>query len=224
MKVTAVIPIRMGSQRVKNKNMRNFGGTTLLKHKINVLKTVKEIDEIIVNTDSEEALATAKEMGVSGQRREPYFASSECTGSEYFEYLGMATQTDVFIYAPVTSPFVKPETFSSSISEFFRVCEEYDCLATVSEVKDFLWFNNKPVNYDPKNAPNSQNLPDYVAINFGCSILMRENLIRNRNIIGQKPYFMKTDEIEGIDIDTPLDFFIAEQLYIKMFVEKKSLL
>lgn len=55
-KITAVIPIRSGSQRVKDKNLRKFGDTNLMELKINTLLEVPEIDEIIVNTNSEVAM------------------------------------------------------------------------------------------------------------------------------------------------------------------------
>lgn len=65
MKITAVIPIRAGSQRVKNKNLRPFGDTTLLELKIDRLKEAGVFDDIVVNTDSEEAIQIAKAKGVS---------------------------------------------------------------------------------------------------------------------------------------------------------------
>ncbi len=55
-KITAVIPIRSGSQRVKDKNLRPFADTCLMELKIKTLLQVPEIDEIIVNTNSEEAI------------------------------------------------------------------------------------------------------------------------------------------------------------------------
>lgn len=55
-KITAVIPIRSGSQRVRNKNLRPFAGTTLMENKIEMLLKVPELDSIVVNTNSEEAI------------------------------------------------------------------------------------------------------------------------------------------------------------------------
>lgn len=55
-KITAVIPIRSGSQLVKDKNLRPFANTTLMENKINSLLQVPELDSIIVNTNSEEAI------------------------------------------------------------------------------------------------------------------------------------------------------------------------
>lgn len=227
MKITAVIPIRKGSQRVKDKNLRPFAGTSLLEIKLNMLLQVPEIDEIVVNTNSEAAIELVEidyaGTKVHAHRREEYYASSQCSGSEFFKHLGEVTETDVFVYQPCTSPFVSPETVSKCITQFLAY-PEYDCLATVSSIKEFMWLEGKPLNYDPLHAPNSQNLPDIVALNFGTTVIKREILIENCNIIGKHPQFVVTSEIESIDIDTPLDFYIAEQMYRKLILEKKGLL
>jgi len=228
MKITAVIPVRKGSQRVKDKNLRPFAGTTLLDVKIKTLLQVPEIDAIVVNTNSEAAIEFVEEeyagTKVTYHRREEYYASSLCSGSEFFKHLGEVTDTDIFIYAPCTSPFVKPETVSACIKKFLEDRGEHDCVSTVSLIKEFLWLEGKALNYDPLNAPNSQNLPEIFALNFGTTIVKREDLIKNHNIIGKRPDFVTTSDIEAVDIDTPLDFYIAEQLYIKTVLEKKDIL
>lgn len=226
MKITAVIPIRAGSQRVKNKNLRAFANTNLMELKINTLLRVPELTSIVVNTNSELAIDIVNKYyrgGVKTHRREEYYASSQCSGSEFFRHLGEVTDTDIFVYCPCTSPFIKSETISQCINQFLTA-PGYDCLATVSNVKEFLWLEGKPINYDPVNAPNSQDLPNVVALNFGVTVVRKEDLIKNSNIIGKNPQFVITSDIEAIDIDTPLDFYIAEQLYKKTEIEKKGLL
>lgn len=52
----------------------------------------------------------------------------------------------------------------------------------------------------------------------------RDDLIKNSNIIGKSPKFVTTSDIEAIDIDTPLDFYIAEQIYRKTVIEGRGLL
>lgn len=227
MKITAVVPIRKGSQRVKDKNLRPFAGISLLEVKLNMLLKVPEIDSIVVNTNSEAAIELVEEeyagTKVTYHRREEYYASSQCSGSDFFRHLAEVTDTDIFIYTPCTSPFVKPQTVSKCIKQFIEH-PEYDCLATVSSVKEFLWLNGKAINYDPLHAPNSQNLPNIVALNFSTTVVNKETIIKNCNIIGKNPQFLLTDDIESIDIDTPLDFYIAEQLYKKLIVKGKQLL
>lgn len=87
------------------------------------------------------------------------------------------TDTDLFVYCPCTSPFIKPETVSQCINQFIST-SDYDCLATVSSVKEFLWLDGDPMNYDPAHAPNSQDLPDVVALNFGVTVVRKEDLIK----------------------------------------------
>lgn len=212
MKITAVIPIRLGSERVKNKNLKIFGDTTLLELKIDNLLKVKNIDEIIVNTDSEEAIEIAKSKGISFHRREDYYASSQCSNSEFLQHLGLVTKTEIFAYCPCTTPFIKPETIDKAIGIFLNN-SSCDSLATVSNIKEFLWLNSNPINYERDKQPNSQSLPNILALNFGLNLINRDNLIKYNNIVGVKPIFEIVDEIEGLDIDTPLDFFFAEQYY-----------
>ena len=56
MKITAVIPIRSGSQRVKDKNLRAFADTNLMELKIKNRLQVPELTSIVVNTNSELAI------------------------------------------------------------------------------------------------------------------------------------------------------------------------
>ena len=62
MKITAVIPIRSGSQRVKDKNLREFGDTCLMALKIKNLLQVPEIDQVIVNTNSDAAIEMTQQL------------------------------------------------------------------------------------------------------------------------------------------------------------------
>lgn len=70
-KITAVIPIRAGSQRVKDKNLRPFADTNLMELKIKNLLRVPEIDEIIVNTNSEEAVNIVNKCYRGGGENSP---------------------------------------------------------------------------------------------------------------------------------------------------------
>ena len=77
-------------KRVKNKNIKEFAGKSLLEHKIDIVKKLP-VDNIIVNTDSEYAISIANKNNINYHKREPYYASSECTNSEYHEYLAQVT-------------------------------------------------------------------------------------------------------------------------------------
>jgi len=210
----AVIPVRAGSQRVKNKNFKNFAGKSLLEIKIEQIKSIN-VDEIIVNTDSEHAIEIAKEQNISYHRRDPYFASSECSGSEYFEYLAKVTESEHILIAPVTAPFIMSVAYESAIKTYFST----DCnsLMSVKVIREFLWHNGHAVNYDPSNAPNSQDLPKYLVPTFGLILAERQAMLESKNVICSNPLFHEVTDIEAIDIDTELDFEFAEFLHNKFY-------
>jgi CMP-N-acetylneuraminic acid synthetase len=214
--ITAIVPVRKGSQRVKNKNFKSFADSNLLEIKLNALKQIKTIDKIIVSTDSIIAIETAKRLGVECHERDEYFASSECSNSEFFENLAQCCEGDYLMYTPVTSPLIKIQTYYDFINRFSNSTNTYDSMVTAAYVKDHMWLDNKPLNYDPTNAPNTQDLPDILKLTYGINIISRENMIKFRNVIGNKPAFYVLEGEEIVDIDTPLDFEFAAHLYKKI--------
>lgn len=213
--ITAIVPVRKGSQRVKNKNFKDFAGTNLLKLKLKTLKEVKTIDNIIVSSDSEEAIQIAKNYEVDYHVREEYYASSKCNNSEFYENLAKNINGDYLMYTPVTAPLIKTKTYYDFINRFTNAQEEYDSMLTATYVKDHMWLDGKPINYTPSNAPNTQDLPDIVKLTYGINIISREKMIKCKNVVGDKPTFYLLEGEETVDIDTPLDFEFAEYLYKK---------
>ena len=214
-RLVAVVPIRKGSQRVKNKNFKNFCGKNLLEHKIITLKKVKNINEIIINTDSNKAISIAKKLGVSYFKREDYYASSKCTNSEFWSNVALNTKSKYILFTHCTSPIISAKTYEKTIKSFFKNKKNFESLNTVSDVKEFLFLKNAPINFRLDKAPNSQNLPDIVKLNFAISILKTEFMSRKKTLIGNKPYFYKLDQIEGHDINTPYEFEFAKYLFKK---------
>jgi len=205
------IPIKENSQRVPNKNIKPFGDSNLLQMKLDTLKQVKNIDEIVVNSDCDKMLEIGKMNDVKTHKRDDYFASSKATNSEFHGHIAEITKTDSIFLAPVCSPFVSVESHEKSVDYYLN--NSFDSVTSVTEVKNHLWLNGKPLNYDLDNVPNSQDLPDVVKLNYGISIVDREIMRTKNRIVGNNPGFYKLDEIESIDVDTPFDWMVAETIY-----------
>jgi|TARA_R110002153_G_scaffold263876_1_gene425437 CMP-N-acetylneuraminic acid synthetase len=211
-KITAVIPIRKGSQRVPDKNFKDFyRGKSLLQLKIESLKQVPLIDEIIVNTDSTDAISIAKSNNVSWFKRGDYYASSDCTNTEHWYNIAKTTHTDLIMHVPCTAPCIEPKTYYDLINRF--ILSSHDSANTVALVKEYLWLNNKPLNYNINKVQNSQDLPDVMKLTFGISILSRDTMLKRKNVVGDNPMFYIVSDEESIDIDTPLDFEFAKHIY-----------
>ena len=54
--ISAIIPVKGNSTRLPNKNILPFGSSNLLRHKIDQLKQVEGLSEIICSSDSDEML------------------------------------------------------------------------------------------------------------------------------------------------------------------------
>lgn len=214
-KLVAVIPVRAGSQRVKDKNVRPFAGKSLLEHKLEVIKDLP-VEDIIVNTDSEEAIEIAQKAGVSFHRREPYYASSKCSNSEFHHYLAKVTDSENILIAQVTAPLITRESYEKAIQIFYE--KDCDSLMSVKVLKEFIWYNGRPLNYSLDNLPNSQDLPEYLVPTFGLVVVNRNAMLESRSYIGKNPFFYKVTQMEAIDIDTELDFEFAEFMYQKTFI------
>lgn len=215
-KITAVIPIRKGSQRVPYKNFKNFyNGKSLLQIKIEFLKEIELIDEIIVNTDSDLAIDIAKNLDVSYFIRDDYYASSECSQSDFFYNLAKTTDTDILVHTPCTSPMIKKQTIIDAVNRF-NISNNDSC-NSVGLLKEYLWHDGKPLNYNIEKGrvPNSQDLPDIKKLTFGFNIIGKETMLERQNVVGKNPLLYILDEDEQIDIDTKIDFEFAKFLYKK---------
>lgn len=213
--LVAVVTIREGSERVKEKNFKPFAGKNLLEHKIEVLKKVKKLDEIIINTDSDRAIEIAKKYDVKPQRREEYYASSKCSNSEFWEHIGKTTEANYIMFTHCTNPLIEVETYNKFVEIFEENKNKNDSINTVTDVKDFLYLENKPLNFDPKKAPGSQNLPNIIKLNFAINILSTDLMEKKKSLVGDNAYFYKLSSIEGCDINTETDFEYAEYLFKK---------
>lgn len=211
--LTAVVTVRKGSQRVKNKNFKKFAGKNLLIHKIEMLKTIKGIDEIIVNTDSTQAINIAKNLKVGFFKRESFFASSSCPNSEFWSNVAKNTKSNYIMFTHCTNPLVKKNTYNKFLKLFKNYKDKYDSFNSVCEVKEFLIKDNKPINFNLSKAPNSQDLPDIIKLNFAISILSTKLMYKKKSLVGNKPYFVKLDPVEGFDINSELEFKFAEHLF-----------
>ena len=210
-KTVVVIPVRKGSQRVKNKNIRRFANSNLLQIKIDVIKTLDWVDDIIVNTDCNTAIAIAKENGLKYHRREDFYASSECNNSDYHHYLARVTEAENILVAQVTAPLISKKTYDTAMKKYLE--SGCNSLMSVKAIKEFIWFEGCPVNYDLYNAPNSQDLPNYFHPTFGIIICQRSALLKSKNFICSNPEFLTISDRESVDVDTLLDFEFAEYLY-----------
>lgn len=217
MKIKALVAVRSGSVRVQNKNIKPFAGSSLLEIKLKQLKRIPNLDGIIVNSNSDEMLKIAFELGCETVKRDEYYASNAVSMSDVYKNMAENFDGDVVAYINVTNPLLKDETIVKAIETYKKFMEgnSFDSLNSAHLIKEFMFKDNLPINYDLRHQPRSQDLPDIAALNFAISIISREKMIECKNVVGYKPNIYIIDEVEATDIDNPIDFEFAEFVYKK---------
>ncbi len=217
MKIKALVAVRSGSVRVANKNMRPFAGSTLLEVKLRQLKRIPNLDGIIVNSNDDEMLALAASLGCETVKRDQYYASNSVSMSDVYKNMAENCDCDVIAYINCTNPLLKDQTIIDAIEAYKQMVasNKHDSLNSAHLIKEFMFKDNLPINYDLRHQPRSQDLPDIAALNFAISIISREKMIECKNVVGYAPNIYIIDEVEATDIDNPIDFEFAEFVFNK---------
>ncbi len=216
MNIKALIPVRSGSVRVANKNIRPFAGSTLLEIKIRQMLRIPGLDGVVVNSNSDEMLEMAARLGAETVKRDEHFATSSIPINEVYAEWARHMDSDAVMVVNCTAPLVEDATYAKAVKLYRELYGEYDSLASVTPVKEFLWKDGKPLNYEIGFKPRSQDLPDnYVALNHMINIMPRQLMIDLKDVTGRKPYLLPVSQDEAVDIDFPVQFEFAEFLYCK---------
>ena len=83
MKIIGMIPARLGSKRIKNKNLRLIDGLPLIQYIINAAKSSSLLDEIYINSESTQFAYIAEESGVKFYQRPEELSSDEATNDDF---------------------------------------------------------------------------------------------------------------------------------------------
>lgn len=208
MKVVAFVPIRLNSKRVIGKNLRELGGKPLLSYIFTKLLAVKEIDEVYAFCSSDSIVPFLPEKTIF-LKRDISLDDDLTLGKDIYNSFCKTIDADVYILAHTTSPFIKEESIRGALQSVMN--GNYDSAFSAQQFKTFSWYKGKPLNYQLDFVPRTQDL-EPVYIETSAFFIFRKEVWNNKQQrIGDNPHLQIVDQIEGIDIDNPEDFVIAEK-------------
>ena len=153
-KVVVIVPIKKESERVKGKNFKKINHKPLYKFLLDKLKKCK-FTEIYVDTDSNEIKNYCKKLNYKIINRLPSLAKKNANGNDLLNYHLKVIDAEIYFQLFVTAPLLKVSTINKCISILKRN-KKYDSILTSKSIYSWFWFGKKPVNYDPKILPRSQ--------------------------------------------------------------------
>lgn len=212
-KVKALVPMKGHSERVPHKNIRPLAGKPCFHWVMEALSASEYIDEIIINTDSEEIAASASIFPKARILKRPDFLLGDMVSIQpLIEYDLSQSDGEYFLQTHSTNPLLTTETVNKAIEAFFSQTE-HDTLFSVTEIKQrFYWPDGRGINHDPKFLIRTQDLEPIYHENSCFYIFSRETNNKIKNRLGANPLMFPIERLEAADIDDMEDFYWAEFL------------
>ena len=209
--VVAVVPVREGSSRIKDKNFVPFGGSpTLVHRKIAQLKDAGCFDHIYLSSNSDRVKEIARECGVEFLFRDPTMCSSAPRWDEVVVHILNTVPGDPHVlWAMVTSPlFVR---YRDAVETYRAQLGTHDSLVSVKPLREYLVDEaGRPLFYSfGLWHPYSNELKTLYAINDAVFLARKSDQLLWRYWIGRRPYLLSCNPLESIDINFPEDLELA---------------
>lgn len=225
MKRIAIIPARSGSKALPDKNIKELCNKPLLAYSIESAIKSQMFDKIFVSTDSEKYAAIAEQYGADASFLRSKKNSSDTAGSwdavreviEKFEEQGK--NFDYIMLLQPTSPLRTAEDIQDSF-QLLKEKNAHSILSVTETEHSPLWCNtlgddlcmDSFRNEAYANLPRQQ-LPTYYQLN-GAIYLLERSELEKENMFCNQCYAYIMPRERSIDIDTEIDFKIAEY-YLK---------
>ena len=207
MKVVLFIPIKLNNQRLPGKNIMELEGKPLCQYLFDTVKDIENVDEKYVYC-SDEAIIPYLPKEISFLRRDQSLDRNEVKGLEIIDKFIHDMDADIYVLTHVTQPFTKASSIANGLTKVMS--GEYDSAFSAVKLQDYLWYRNKPLNYDMKDIVRTQELEPVYMETGAFFIFRKEVFTQLHQRIGVKPYICEIDEFEAIDIDTKEDFEFAK--------------
>lgn len=229
MSVIGLVCARGGSKGVPNKNLRSFAGKPLIYWTIQQALETKEIQNVYVSTDSREIADIARAAGAEVPFLRPSHLSTDNSPeietwkhAIAFLHENMNINPETVVVLPCTSPLRLPSDISSCIET--RLAHGADIAVTICKSERNPYFNMVQKMSDgtmeilikqSQQVTRRQDAPivydlTTVAYAFDPEYIRISNSIFQGKVVG-----LEVPKERAVDIDTMLDFDIAEFLFLK---------
>lgn len=214
MKIIAMIPARLGSNRLKKKNLLKINNKTLVSLCIDKCTESNCFSEIFLNTESEEI---AKEgLGkCSIYMRDELIANHSATSENFVRDFLSKVDCDYLFQIHTIAPMIKSEDIMQFVHDFIKsekqvgLCYEKVILETVDHL-------NQSINFSFDKKENSQDLQQLKTINW-CMTGWKVDGILDEECLsfGKDRYFHEVPKVTGIVIKTMEDYVICKKIMEK---------
>ena len=223
----ACIFARSGSKGMVKKNIQTFNGKPLISWTVELALQIRQINEVFVSTDSKEIAEIARAAGAIV----PFIRPSELatdTSPEWHSwqhFIKFLADKDgkvpeVFLSLPPTSPLRSTIDVENCLQEFKKGRADFVVGITPSERNPYFNMVKKRednqvdlVIHQGNKYSRRQDTPEVFDLTTVCYVGKPSTILTKNSIFEGKVVGVEIPRERAIDIDTELDFQIAEFLF-----------
>ena len=211
----AMIPSRMGSQRLKRKNLRKFGGVPLINSAIRKCKEADVFDEIWVNSEHLIFKEIAIAEGVRFHQRPEVLGNNQATSEQYIAEFLEHHLCDYIVQVHSIAPLITIEEIINFVAAIKK--GDVDCLLSTEDIQLECVYKDNPVNFTFTEKTNSQELIPVKKISWSIAGWNSEKFLEEFHSGKCATYagrigFFPISKFANIVIKTEEDLRIAEAL------------
>lgn len=223
MKTLVIIPARGGSKGIPHKNIKPLGGKALICYAIDNARSVVGDEDICVSTDDPEIVRTVEEYGLKVPFVRPASLASDTAGTygvllhalDFYEK--QDKHYDAVLLLQPTSPFRRNEDIRGALEKYDS---GVDMVVSVKSASSNPYYNCFEENADgflchskgDGRYVRRQDAPEAWEYNGAVYVINPESLKKSPFSEFKRIRKHVMDDIHSLDLDTPLDWKIAELL------------
>jgi len=211
----AMIPARMGSQRLRKKNLRQLGGEPLISRAIRKCQDAGVFDEIWVNSEDREFEPYARQAGVDFHHRPAELASNTATSEDFvYEFL-QHHDCDRLFQVHSIAPLLTADEVRRFVTTMQSSAHDVLLSGPLDQIE--CMYQNQPVNFSFAEKTNSQDLQPIQRVTWAITGWTRSTYIaayesgRSATYAGDVGFF-PLSQLAGHVIKTEADLQLAERL------------
>ena len=214
--VLAIIPARGGSKGLPGKNIKSVGGKPLIAWTIEAATKSKFIDRVVLSSDDEDIINTAKQYGCEA----PFVRPKELAQDDslaidtVLHALEQLPHFDITVLLQPTCPLRSAEDIDNALSTLFSKNAK-SCVSVTTPDKSPYWMYTtdhsgclSPLLDTELTAKQRQELPLVYVLNGAIYAIRTDILLNTRNFVpdGTVPYLMSKEHSVDVDYQMDLDF------------------
>lgn len=215
MKIVAMIPARMGSQRLPKKNLALLEGEPLIVRAIRKCKQVPDFSEIWVNSEHPDFGDIARAEGVRFHQRPEALGNNDATSEDFIADFLQSHDCDYVVQVHSIAPLLSVDAIAAFLTTVGS--GEFDAVMSVVDENLECVFNDEPVNFTFNRKTNSQDLTPVRRIVWAITAWRRKSFLDAVNRGSCATYagrigYVSVNRMAGHVIKTQEDLDIAAAL------------